>query len=56
MLLKPLCTFFASQDVAGVSLHYLIANELASRFWAGLGFEPFLMNAKTTVAGLIEKL
>jgi len=55
-LLKPLCAFFASQDVAGVSLHYLLSNKLGKRFWTDLGFEPFLINAKTTLAELTEKL
>ena len=55
-LLKRLCDFFAAEKLEAVALHYLVKNELAGRFWTWLGFEPFLMNARTTLDALADRL
>jgi len=56
MMLKDQCDFFVSGDVGDVSLHYLIRNGLAERFWTRLGFEPLLINVRTTLDDLRDRL
>ena len=55
-LVKVLCRFFAGHGVTGVSLHYMVNNAAGEQFWARLGFHPFLMMAKATLADLTENL
>ncbi|HUW56187.1 MAG TPA: GNAT family N-acetyltransferase [Planctomycetota bacterium] len=55
-LLAPLCDFFDGHGVSDVQLHYMVRNAAGERFWTRLGFQPFLMMAKATLADLTGRL
>jgi ribosomal protein S18 acetylase RimI-like enzyme len=55
-LVGELVGFFAERGIEQVDLHYLVRNESAQRFWTKLGFEPFLMNVRTTLDDLRARL
>ena len=55
-LLRDLMTFFGVHGIEMIDLHYLTRNASAEKFWTHLGFEPFLMNARTTLAELAKNL
>ena len=55
-LLAPLRHFFGGHGVTDIYLHHMVKNDGAGRFWTRLGFQPFLMMAKATLADLADAL
>jgi GNAT superfamily N-acetyltransferase len=50
-LLAGLCEFFATADIADLSLRYVVGNDAAAAFWAAMGFRPRIV---TTGAKRLE--
>ena len=55
-LVRRVLAFFAEYGVEQVTLHYVVDNAEAERFWGHLGFEPRIVTAGTTRQALEEQL
>lgn len=51
-LVKKLCWFFASRHVEDISLHYVVGNDKAARFWEKFGFQPRILTAGASLSDL----